>query len=312
MRNKSSKKHGVNSLLNKSQSAMEYLMTYGWAILIIAIVLVALFSLGIFNSANFAPRAQPGSCEVLRNSVQTSLVGQCNGMLPEYVASITGGYMKMYSSPTAFLPNYTVNLWINFLGASGEILDSYMSIPGDAPACSYYVISVNPLDVGSWNAYETNNWITSYSNITVPKNTWSMITMALSKGGTGTGTLTFYINGGSPDNTSSQEVNPGTSSLTSQSGSIMNVGGSGCPGNVIAGTLQADLANMQIYNTSLSQSEIQALYKEGIGGAPINVNNLVGWWPFNGNANDYSGNDNNGVPINVTYTSAWTSSYSTP
>ena len=86
MRKKSSKKHDVNSILNRSQSAMEYLMTYGWAILIIAIVLVALFSLGIFNSANFAPRAQPGSCEVLRNSAQTSLVGQCNGMLPEYVA----------------------------------------------------------------------------------------------------------------------------------------------------------------------------------------------------------------------------------
>ena len=32
------------------QSAMEYLLTYGWAILIIAAVLVALFSLGVFNS----------------------------------------------------------------------------------------------------------------------------------------------------------------------------------------------------------------------------------------------------------------------
>lgn len=33
----------------KGQSAMEYLMTYGWAILVIAIVLVALFSLGVFG-----------------------------------------------------------------------------------------------------------------------------------------------------------------------------------------------------------------------------------------------------------------------
>lgn len=36
--------------MKKAQSAMEYLMTYGWAILIIAIVLAALFSLGVFNS----------------------------------------------------------------------------------------------------------------------------------------------------------------------------------------------------------------------------------------------------------------------
>ncbi len=34
----------------KGQSAMEYLMTYGWAILIIAIVLVAFFALGLFKS----------------------------------------------------------------------------------------------------------------------------------------------------------------------------------------------------------------------------------------------------------------------
>ena len=34
---------------HKAQSAMEYLMTYGWAILIIAVVLGALFSLGVFS-----------------------------------------------------------------------------------------------------------------------------------------------------------------------------------------------------------------------------------------------------------------------
>ncbi|MGC8538128.1 MAG: hypothetical protein ACP5MZ_04090 [Candidatus Micrarchaeia archaeon] len=34
----------------KLQSAMEYLMTYGWAILIVAVVLAALFELGVFNT----------------------------------------------------------------------------------------------------------------------------------------------------------------------------------------------------------------------------------------------------------------------
>lgn len=38
----------------KLQSAMEYLITYGWAILIISIVLAALFSLGVFNPSQFA------------------------------------------------------------------------------------------------------------------------------------------------------------------------------------------------------------------------------------------------------------------
>ena len=69
------------------------------------------------------------------------------------------------------------------------------------------------------------------------------------------------------------------------------------------------LANVQLYNTSLSNLEINTLYQEGIGGAPINLQNLVGWWPLNGNANDYSGNGNNGMSNNVTYTSDWYSGY---
>ena len=37
---------------HKSQSALEYLMTYGWAILIIVIVAVILYSMGIFNPSS--------------------------------------------------------------------------------------------------------------------------------------------------------------------------------------------------------------------------------------------------------------------
>ncbi len=58
------------------QSAMEYLMTYGWAILIIAVVLGALYSLGIFSSATFAPQGcivQPGfECQ---NPILTTSTG---------------------------------------------------------------------------------------------------------------------------------------------------------------------------------------------------------------------------------------------
>jgi hypothetical protein len=33
----------------------------------------------------------------------------------------------------------------------------------------------------------------------------------------------------------------------------------------------------------------------------VPTNGLVGWWPFNGNANDESGNGNNGIANNITY-----------
>ena len=39
---------------------MEYLMTYGWAILIVIIVAAALFALGVFNPATYTSRAATG------------------------------------------------------------------------------------------------------------------------------------------------------------------------------------------------------------------------------------------------------------
>jgi hypothetical protein len=39
----------------KTQSAMEYLMTYGWAILIVTLVVGVLYTLGLFNPSSIAP-----------------------------------------------------------------------------------------------------------------------------------------------------------------------------------------------------------------------------------------------------------------
>ncbi len=75
---------------------------------------------------------------------------------------------------------------------------------------------------------------------------------------------------------------------------------------------EGDISNVQLYNTSLSSVEILALYQEGIGGAPVRPQNIVGWWPMNSNANDYSGNNDNGNGINVGYSSYWSTGYTAP
>ncbi|MAG47369.1 hypothetical protein CL617_02085 [archaeon] len=52
----------------RAQAAMEFLMTYGWAILIILIALGVLFYLGVFNPqtpTNCIPNAPISSCNVL-------------------------------------------------------------------------------------------------------------------------------------------------------------------------------------------------------------------------------------------------------
>jgi hypothetical protein len=65
------------------------------------------------------------------------------------------------------------------------------------------------------------------------------------------------------------------------------------------------LANVQIYNTSLDASSVKALYLEGIGGVPVSPSNVIDWWPLNGDTKDYSGNNNNGAPTAVTYSSQY-------
>ena len=298
------------------QSAMEYLMTYGWAILIIAVVLGALFQLGVFNAGTFAPRAPPGACQVFRpngpgstNFINTE--GVCNGELPQYVAVMSSGYIETSTVPIDFLPSYTINFWAYPTRSSNGIYYSYQTISGDAPGCSFYTLIFTPnIEIGSWNLNYAGNWYGSHFTTIPPLNMWSMVTVVLTGGGVGTGTITVYLNGGAPNSQNGQETY--SEGLASDAGSIIGAGGTGCPGTVEGGGFSSSLANFQVYNTSLSGPEVNALYLEGIGGAPIDLQNLVGWWPLNGNANDYSGNMNNGVPNNVVYTGSWESGYTAP
>ena len=264
-----------NSSFISSQSAMEYLMTYGWAILIIAIVLVALFSLGVFNRANFSPRAQPGSCEVLRNSVQTSLGGQCNGMLPEYVAELNGSNYIISSGsqlPSGSSPR-TMSGWIFEQQQTGECSFGY----GGNPSSTYGSFAL----CENWNApgqlHVDNCGQGFFADGGAPvlnQNTWYFI--ATNWTGPPSNVLSIFIDG----KLKSSYINPIT--ISTIAGSFLTSGRlCDTPSSFFTGLM----ANIQIYNTSLSAPEIQALYQEGIGGAPIDLQNLVGWWPLNGNAN---------------------------
>ena len=66
--------------------------------------------------------------------------------------------------------------------------------------------------------------------------------------------------------------------------------------------INGKLDDVRIYNRALSSNEIQSLYHEG-GWDKVPANGLVAWYPFNGNANDSSGNGNNGTNYGATLTS---------
>jgi len=70
----------------KGQSAMEYLMTYGWAILVIIIVIAVLFYIGVLNPRNltpasctFPPGISCGSYKLSSTGYLTMYIGQATG-----------------------------------------------------------------------------------------------------------------------------------------------------------------------------------------------------------------------------------------
>ncbi len=289
----------------KAQSAMEYLMTYGWAILIIAVVLAALFQLGVFNTGALAPRAPPGTCQVYRPNgpASTSLVnleGICNGELPQYVGVFNGAssYINVGSPAIPTSQGFSIAGWVNINTWSNypDIIsktDSNLADPFDD-----YVISDGSMVflVGPGTAFVS----LSTAAGTALLNTWQFWTFVYSGGSSPT--ISIYSNGVLMAGPSAVSI-PVTDSAYN-----MLIGSR----NDFATHMSGSMSNIQIYNASLSGPEVNALYVEGIGGSPIRLQNLVGWWPLNGNANDYSGNNNNGVPSGVSYTSQWTSGYTPP
>ncbi len=271
-----------------AQSAMEYLMTYGWAILIIAVVLGALFGLGFFNSANLAPKVSAGACQVYRphgpgTTSFINLEGTCNNELPQYVAQFNGASSNiLLNSAITAGTTMTYSAWINPISYGSTPTLPIMGTGGLVNYVLYY--NNDYLYVGG-NGVQIN-WVVGVLN-----NKWDLITVT----NTGT-TVTLYLNG----------ISLGPQTLSTPITTVASLGFGQ------ANYFDGSISNVQLYNTSLSANEVTALYDEGIGGVPLNLNNLVGWWPLNGNANDYSGNLNNGVPTNVVFTSSWTNSYTAP
>jgi len=277
-------------------------MTYGWAILIIAVVIGVLFQMGVFNSMQYAPKAQPGSCYVYRpkgpgTTQFMNLEGVCNGKIPQYVATSGSntGSIVMSSIQTRPLNGVTlVFYWINTTKSSLPASIFYLDFSSGYSIDAYLPQNYNG-GPGSIAVYTQNPSGTNIGQSALPSFTsWQQIAVTYN---TSSNLLSLYRNGVyfksfAPSNTLSL-VGPVYFYISLQYSWI-------------------SIANVQIYNTSLSANDIQALYQEGIGGAPIDLQHLVGWWPLNGNANDYSGNGNNGQINNVNFISNWWSGYTPP
>lgn len=294
------------------QSAMEYLMTYGWAILIIAVVLGALFGLGFFSAANLAPKVTAGACQVYRpqgpgTTSFINLEGTCNNELPQYVAMFTGnggGYINVTSNPSLNFNNaFSVSLWFNRQGTSTWTTliskDSWYAANGWVINMVHSATMAPAFGAGGVNYNQPPNaGFYIESTVGTQLNTWYNLIVTFNSG-----TGTMYLNGA--------KVASGSFSPAISNNALVNLGIGN--ENLLGNPWNGYITDVTIYNTSLTANEVTALYDEGIGGVPLLPQNLAGWWPLNGNANDYSGNLNNGGSVGkMAFTSSWTSGYTAP
>ena len=361
------------SLTHKSQSALEYMMTYGWAILVIVIVAAVLYSLGIFSPSSSLSTTitgfsglgvtQAGCVNSVNNQILELYVtntvgypvnitkinttgnngidvsqnigsilnagdsavfyvnGACNKSSPSYAGSATITYTEpgqaltgpYFSSGRVSGVNSAINqnLVGSFNGITSHIVASDSNLPkGSSPrtiiamvkstkggAFASYGTAANgewfTLAFGSSSSFVIATWYSYFSFNTIPSPSsgrWTFLAITLLNSTSAIG----Y------ENTQSDLNTTPTYATNTVGNGIFVIGDQDPPGYV---QFNGSIANVQVYNTILSNTTIQKLYSEGIGGAPIPNAGLIGWWPLDGNANDYSGNNNNGVATDVNWVS---------
>lgn len=287
---------------SRQQSAMEYLMTYGWSILIIAIVLAALYSLGVFGSSNLGPRLPPNSCRVYRPSgsgtiTNINLEGTCNGELPQYVGVFNGGaHVAAPSTSTLNSPVISNQISVFAWFYNYNYNEPYPTIVSKNNIDGSYQLGLyQTVSAGQLRACLAGGCYTSPAN-SISNNQWYFGGFTYVNGN-----LIFYINGvaGTPQAIGGSLIY-GTDQLA-----IGDSSGYAAPFNGL-------ISNVQIYNTALDANSVLALYDTGIGGAPINLQGLAAWYPLDGDGNDYSGNGNNGALTNVAFTASWKTGYVIP
>ena len=122
----SNKLFSLNS--KRSQSALEYMMTYGWAILIIVIVAVILYSMGIFNPSSSITTTSIGFSPFTVSSTVCSPAGLSvaiiGGGLPDTATSATISkiYITSNTGTTALIKEYNLTPVVIFPGKTATII----------------------------------------------------------------------------------------------------------------------------------------------------------------------------------------------
>ena len=266
-------------------------------------------------------------------------MGVCNGELPRFVFVSEGiGDFELINSSVSrssglnISNNVTITAWVYIYGSPYHDVVDKEAQYGMKLDYNNYPHACSPSNSNSlcleWDS--SNSW--NGSSFPIPNggfNKWMFLAVSVKSGKY----KYWYANGqliGNQIVTSNQPTASGQCSIYATAVPLAIGGDAGIIANTPwsnqncfpgyggfngqkAEWFNGSITNVQIYNASLSANQIHSLYINGIAAAPVDLRYLVGWWPLNGNGNDYSGDNNNGYTYNSYYSGgSWSANYTSP
>ncbi|MBK8496097.1 MAG: LamG domain-containing protein [Chitinophagaceae bacterium] len=205
---------------------------------------------------------------------------------PNY--SISGSYMRM---PADNLPtgNRTVSLW--FFTNDVNNMPGLLGYGGNGSCGTTYLMGINLSGAGQFHVQgHCGNNTAAYAYVSAPINNWYQWVLTINGS-----TQKIYVNGilKSTDNTFSGST--ATTGVDFALGAITHTNGLSPYTDANVGFFHGKLDDVRIYDNAMSDAQVFQLYKTESTG-------MTAYYPFNGNANDESGNGINPVYNGATLT----------
>ncbi len=221
------------------------------------------------------------------NFVSTSQIPISNGNATRILAGsfnpATNSIIATNANVGDNINNLTVVAWVNSYSGGNNLMFASKDNLASLRSWNFGMNTVNSFGTYLWTTTGVANVMSPASLL---PNQWNQVAFVYN------GTyLALYQNGVFSAKT------PKSGTILSNPSVPIAIGGSEVSSNSFNGMI----SNVQMYNNSLSAGQLQQLYKRGMSGTPVMGANLIGWWPLDGNANDYGPAGNNGTAVNVIF-----------
>ncbi len=222
-----------------------------------------------------------------------------------HVAQMNGqsSYVYVANSPSLLQPfvynSITMSSWVYVKQLPSGLGDMAVVNYGTSQQGSYCfgpMIYVSGNNI--YGGFQNINKGSSAAFLPIKSNTWYFVAWTYSDA---TNLLTLYVNGRKTIAKGVVPMDPASYIYNLVMGSTGYTYDNGQGACQSSSPFNGSLSDLQIYSTALNSNQIAQLQNGGINGQPVQSENLSAWWPLNGNANDYSGNNNNGRAYLIAY-----------